>query len=197
MAGRINTHRIIRSIHFFASLLIFTMALMYVSTGVVMTKGEWFLHGEELKSTKIVPLNYIPDTTNLDKLGDEIKEQFDISGRVDYRKNPKSEIVYTFYRPGVRNIVTVRSSLDSLTIFRTEKQTFAEISTRIHRLHGYTGGILYVLWAVFLDLTALSMMVFAITGILIWYRLRRLYRYGWLFIAPFFVLALVMYVFLS
>jgi len=190
-------NRIIRRIHFFASLLIFAMALMYVTTGVVMTKGEWFPHGEEVKSTKILPLNYIPDTTRLDKFGDEIKEQFEISGRVEYQKNPKNEIVYTFYRPGVKNVVTVRSSLDSLTIFRTEKQTFGEISIRIHRLHGFNGGILYVIWAILLDLAALSMIVFAITGILIWYRSRQIRRYGWLFIAPFVILAIIMVVFLS
>lgn len=197
MANRVNLNRLLRSVHFFSSILIFAFVLLYIFTGLVMSKHEWFPHGEEAKVIQVKPLNYLPDTSKLENFGNEIKEQFGISGRMEYRRTSKNGIIYTFYRPGVRNVVNVHSALDSLTITRTEKLTFGEVSTRIHRLHGFKGGTLYLVWGVLVDLAAFSMIVFAVTGFWIWYRSRKVHQYGWLFIVPFVILATVMFIFLS
>jgi hypothetical protein len=197
MAGRIKLNKALRSIHFFSSVLIFAFALMYILSGLVMVKHKWFPHGEEQKLTLVKPLNYTPDTTDIEELSRAIKLQFDISGRLVFSRNQKKEISLNYYRPGVRNVVTIHNNLDSVTIVRTEKITFGEISTRIHRLHGYQGGVLYYIWAGLLDLTAISMIIFAITGIWLWYRSLKVFKLGWLFILPAIVLVGIMYFYLK
>lgn len=185
-----------RQVHFFASLLIFAFALLYIVTGYILSKHEWFPQGVESKVTQVLSLNYVPDTTRLEDFGNEIKAQFNVSGRMDYRRNSKNEILFSFYRPGVNHFVTVPSGLDSIVIQRVEMSTVREVSKRMHRLHGFKGGAIYVIWAILLDLAALSMIVFSITGIIIWYRSRHIFKYGWFFIVPFVILGIVMYVFL-
>lgn len=196
MANRLNFTRLLRSVHFFASLLIFAFALLYIVTGFILSKHEWFPHGVESKTTEVKALNYVPDTVRLENFGNEIKEQFNISGRMDYRRNSKNEILFSFYRPGENHFVTIHSELDSLAIQRVEMKSVHEVSKRMHRMHGFKGGAIYVIWAILLDLAALSMIIFSITGILIWYRSRQAYKYGWFFIVPFVILGIAMYVYL-
>lgn len=196
MANRLNTNKILRKLHFYASLPIFAFAILYIVTGYIVSRHDWFPQGVESKVTQVQPLNYLPDTTRLENFGLEIKEQFNISGRMDYRRNSKNEILFSFYRPGVNNFVVVHTALDSVTISRTEMKTVREVSKRMHRLHGFKGGTIYVIWAILLDLVALSMIVFSITGFLIWYRSRHMIKYGWFVIVPVVLLGIVMFVYL-
>jgi len=197
MAGRINRNRLLRKIHFVTSILIFAFALLFVFTGLIMSKGNLFPHGKAQVTTKVLPLNYTPDTTRMDLFGAEIKERFEIRGRMNYKRNWKNELVFNYYRPMVSNVVTVAPALDSLTVVRKEIYTFLEANTRIHRVHGYEGRALYIIWAVLVDLTAIAMIVFVITGFLIWFRRRRQWFYGWFIMVPTFILLLVMYFFLK
>ncbi len=186
-----------RKIHFVASILIFAFALLFVFTGLIMSKGNLFTHGKAQITRNILPLNYTPDTTRMDQFGEEIKERLEISGRMNYTRNRKNELVFTWYRPMVSNVVTVSPALDSMSVERREMYTFLEANTRIHRVHGYEGGTLYVIWAVLVDLTAVAMIVFVITGFLIWFRRRKKWFYGWFIMVPTFILLLIMYIFLK
>lgn len=194
MAGRINSTRLIRKIHLIASLFIFVFALLYIFTGLVISKGNWFHHHPDKNTTTVSPLSYTPDTTKMNQFGREIKQQLDITGRMSYRRNWKNELVFTYYKPMVRNVVTTNPQLDSLTLVRTENINFHEANKRIHRVHGYQGGIKYVVWALLLDLSAVAMIVFAITGFLIWFKWRRQMQLGWfIFILPLILLMLMVW----
>ncbi len=197
MAGGINTNRLMRQIHLTASLLVFVFAMMYIFTGLVISKGNWFHHQSDTTTTTIYLLTYTPDTTRLNEFGKDIKKQLNISGRMSFRKNRKNEVVFTYYKPMVRNVVTVHSQLDSLTVVRTENINFHEANKRIHRVHGFEGGILYIIWGILLDLSAVSMIVFAVTGFLIWYRVRSHMKPGWIFFLLPFVLLLMMILYLK
>ena len=188
--------KILRKLHFFASLTLFMFALMYVMTGIVMSKYEWFPHAGDIKTEKSYPLAFTPDTTNLKALGRDLKDYLNISGRMNYQKNKKGDIIYTIQRPGEVHKVTLKSDLENLHVEKTENSTIGLISTRIHRIYGYHGGLLYVVWAILLDLTAISVIIFALTGIILWFRFRRYYKLGWFVLVPGFVLAMVMFIFL-
>lgn len=162
-----------------------------------MSKINWFHHDKPQITTEVYPLNYSPDTTQMKQFGNEIKEQLDISGRMNYRRNGKNELVFAYNRPMVHNLVTVHPALDSLTVVRREMFSFVDANFQIHRIHGYQGGILYIIWAVLLDLTAISMIIFAITGFLIWYRHRKRFIYGWFIVIPSIALFIIMYLFLK
>ncbi len=197
MDSGIDFSRLLKKIHFTVSTFIFVFALLYVFSGLVIAKGNWFSHQPNTVIKNTYPLSYRPDTTRMREFGNEIKQQFDISGRMSFQRNRENELVFTYYRPMVRNVVTVRPALDSLTVVCTHNINFHEANKRIHRIHGFQGGILYVIWAILLDLLAVSMIVFAITGILIWFRWRSHMRSGWFILISTAILAIAMVVFLQ
>jgi hypothetical protein len=51
---------------------------------------------------------------------------------------------------------------------------------QFHRLHGYQGDPAYVLWAFIYDLSSLSMIIFALSGVYLWYKVERRRLAGWL-----------------
>lgn len=178
MAGRIIFSKTLKAIHLYLSLVIFIMTFLYISTGYIMSKHNWFKGGDEQVIKSVMPLNYIPDTTNLDLLGKAVAEQFEISGRATGFRNGMNQIQFVFVKPGERNRVVIHHALDSVSITQTSKKSLQEISTRIHRLHGFEGGALYKAWAILLDITAIAMLLFVVTGILIWIRFRNMYFWG-------------------
>lgn len=178
MAGWLNAHKTLRVLHLYLSLAIFFMALLYIVTGFVMTQYKWIKSGEEKVEKTVLALNYLPDTTRPDQFAKEIKQQFDISGRMNYSRNGKKQLQFMFIRPGERVRVVVHHALDSVSITRTTKKSLQEISTRVHRLHGFEGGALYMAWAILLDITAVAMLLFVVTGILIWVQYKNMRFWG-------------------
>lgn len=178
MAGRIIFSKTLKALHLYLSLVIFVMTFLYIYTGYIMSKHNWFESGEEQVTTKVLPLNYTPDTSRLDQFGKDLMEQFEITGRMNWSRNGAGQIQYMYIRPGERIKVLVNHELDSVSITQTSKKTFQEISTRIHRLHGFEGGALYKAWAILLDITAIAMFLFVITGILIWFRFKNMHFWG-------------------
>ena len=55
----------------------------------------------------------------------------------------------------------------------TKEQNARNILVGFHRMHGYGGGWLYNIWLVFYDLASLSLILFAVSGTYLWWRLAR------------------------
>lgn len=58
-----------------------------------------------------------------------------------------------------------------------------------HRLHGYGGGLLYDVWTLLYDLASLSLIVFAFSGIYMWYKLTTRRSIGWIVLGASFTYA--------
>jgi hypothetical protein len=58
-----------------------------------------------------------------------------------------------------------------------------EVVIGFHRLHGFQGGILYLIWAFFVDIISLAMIIFGITGIFMWYKSTKKRVWGWLLLS--------------
>ncbi|HEY3387959.1 MAG TPA: PepSY-associated TM helix domain-containing protein [Prolixibacteraceae bacterium] len=192
MANWIIFNKINRRLHFFASIFIVVFALFYAFTGLIMSKYEWFPADEINIMVDRHALNYKPDTTNLANFGNEIKQQFALSGRMEYRHNNDNSISYLIVRPGIRNEILVHQDLDSIVIKRIENISIHEIAKRLHRTYGFKGGWIYVLWATMYDITAFAFILFAITGLIIWFKHRKIFRWGWVVLLPAMILALIM-----
>lgn len=65
-----------------------------------------------------------------------------------------------------------------------------------HRLHKYGGGGLYDLWMVFYDLASFSLIVFALTGVYMWYKLTRKRLLGFLILGGSFSYAMAVILYL-
>ena len=61
----------------------------------------------------------------------------------------------------------------------TKEQNARNILVGFHRMHGYGGGWLYNIWLVFYDLASLSLILFAVSGTYLWWRLARRRWLGW------------------
>ena len=80
-------------------------------------------------------------------------------------------------RPG--HVVRVRvgaSESQALVAHKTSGPAYTLQS--FHTLHGYHGGGLYALWAFMLDVVSVATIIFALSGVALWY-LERRDRLGW------------------
>lgn len=185
--------KFLRRIHFISSVFIVCFALLFLFTGFVMTQGKLFPQGDPVKHRETHSLSVLTDTANHLALLQEIKTTYGLEGRVGkFERNHKNEITSLYARPGLQSRIRVSNNCDSIYIERISQQTFGRVAARLHHIHGFHGGGLYVIWGLMFDLTAASFLLFSITGILIWIKLRKTLRFGWFIILPIVLLTLIL-----
>jgi hypothetical protein len=65
---------------------------------------------------------------------------------------------------------------------RAEKKKFSwvEVLLRLHFRVGYNeGGPLAVIWPIFVDLVCATLLIWIITGLILWWKVRESRRWGW------------------
>ena len=175
-----NPYVVIRRIHLGSAFVLLGFILMYFVTGYVLTHGTWFgeAHEQVVRRTEPFPtdLSASPDAAGF---AIQLRERLGLRGKpskVDHRADGTWRVNYA--HPGHVTEVTIPA--DRWTLALVEKhQGWQRILSVLHRLHGYGGGGLYSLWAVLVDVAAVSMIAFAFTGLMLWYRLARDRRLGW------------------
>lgn len=170
----------IRQIHLFAAFILTTFILMYFITGFVMIFGETF----ERKENSVRKLSKeIPGIHNVssDTLVSLLKEHFDLHGRYEISRNKSQQTIVDFRHPGTETNVAFGQGSDTVNVI-IKKKNFVTVMHQFHRLRGYEGGLNYKAWAFLYDLSSLSMIVFALSGIYLWYKVERNRLPGWLVI---------------
>ena len=181
-----SVYTVLRKIHLYTGLALMTFVVMYFVTGYPMIHHEWFPDSEPRETVRTEPLEYAdiadPDIADPESYALYLQETFDLRGkRQRQRQRDDGSWRFDYFRPGTDIKVVVALDGKSVTITTREhgaKQTLIGF----HRLHGYGGGWLYDLWVVFYDLASLSLIVFAFSGIYLWYRLTRRRLLGWIFL---------------
>jgi hypothetical protein len=172
-----NLYRLIRKIHLFATLVLATFIFMYFVTGFIMIFEETFqrrnLRVEKVKE-KIDGIGSIEP----DSLAEWSRKKYHLHGRHFIDENNES-IAVDFSHPGTIASVRVLRSYDSV-YFEVKKGNFNTVMHQYHRLHGFAGGWTYFTWALTYDLSAISMIIFSITGIYLWYKTERRRLVGWM-----------------
>lgn len=173
-------YRVIRKIHLVATLVLATFIFMYFVTGLIMIFEETFqrrnLSVEKVKE-KIDGIRSIEP----DSLADWSRRKYQLRGR-PFTEDNNETIVVDFSHPGAMASVRVLRSYDSVFV-EVKKGNFNTVMHQYHRLHGFAGGWTYFTWAVVYDLSAISMVIFSITGIYLWYKTERSRLAGWLVFA--------------
>ena len=183
MAGRLKYRKILKHVHLFSGMILLAYLLMYFFTAFVMIRHDWFHHSEPKVSLEKVPFEIDRIKTDFTKLQKTIKKELKITGREDEPFQRKDSCwIYNIYKPGLSYNIVLNQSQDSLTIKRTEQLNLARVSSRLHLMRHYKGGIKYYIWTFIYDLAAISMLLFAITGLLIWLKMNRKYRAGLYFL---------------
>ena len=155
----------IRQIHLFAAFILTVFVLMYFLSGFVM-----IFEFERKDISQIKEIKEIPGIRGVsgDNLAILIMDQFHVTGQYQVRK-ADGRTVINFRHPGTESNVVILPGSDSVEV-TTIKKNFVNTLHQFHRLHGYHGGMNYKAWAFAYDLTALSMILFAITGVYLWYK---------------------------
>ena len=170
---------LIRRIHLYSAFVVLSFLVMYFITGYPMIHQDFMEHQDPEKHTRVYPLENTGDFEPAD-YSVQLQDQFDLRGhRAKPRRHNNGNWEFGYSRPGTWYKTIVYAAGDSLRITEHRgnlRQTFIGF----HRLHQYGGGALYDLWMVFYDLASLSLVVFAITGVYMWYTLTRKRLLGWL-----------------
>ena len=183
MAGGMKLHTLIRKLHLIASMIILSFLLIYVITGLFMMNRNLFeIPPVEQKHSKILvekPMEGAPDL-----YAQYLKEWLDLKGRTTYEKDWQENWNFYFNFRGDDCLVRLTPAQDTLYIKHSHQEmTLFLMLHKIHVLREFGGGWAYTAWAVMYDVSCFAMLIFAITGIIMWFRVRKRFRYGWWYLA--------------
>lgn len=151
---------------------------------------------EQKKITRTEQLNY---TGEFDSEGFSkyLQREFNLSGkRYPPQRLKDNRWKFRYFHPGNIYDAIVSAKGDSVEI--THQKGYARtIIIGFHRIHGYGGGWLYNIWAFIYDLVCISMILFAVTGIVIWYKNTKRRMLGWVLLTISFCYAAITVLYLA
>src|SRR5205085_347781 len=132
-------------------------------------------------------------------LARRLQREFGLSGQSstpEHRKDGSLRINYV--RPGT----TIQASINPLTrrITITRKEfAFYGVANGLHRLRGYHGGWPYWTWSLLYDLASVALIIFALSGVILWYKSTARHLAGWVCLAAScaFTTSMILYLMLS
>lgn len=176
-----NTYTLWRKIHLYAGLAVLAFVVMYFVTGYPMIHHKWFSNPEPVITKRTESLAYRgPEEPGA--FSDYLQETFDLGGKPIQRVRLRDgSWRFRYSRPGTIHDLVVPPAGDSVSI-TTRRESVIATMVKFHRLKGYGGGKLYSVWALLYDLASFSLIVFAVTGIYLWYKLTKKKLLGWIFL---------------
>ena len=171
-----QTYELIRKIHLYASLTTLVFFAMYLITSFMMMHHDFFHPGEAEKFTEEfeVSANDISDEN-----WDLFLSEHGVHGKqVRERTSEEGDLIRDYDSPQSHYKLTIAANRQSVSIETMNRNTAGAV-IGFHRLRGYEGPITYLLYAFMLDVTAIALIVFALTGIILWLNVLKDKRWGW------------------
>ena len=170
-------YTLIRRIHLYSAFIIAPFLLMYFVTGGVMILEDVFPRiNKETINQKMAIDRDAPDRRTLK----DVCERFDIYGELSTKPSSNGRTAYHFFRPGYRAEISFINA-DSVQL-RIHEGTMASVMNDFHRLRGYKGSWTHLAWAFLYDLSCVALIVFAFSGVYLWWKLERNKRTGVIFL---------------
>jgi len=172
-------YQLIRRVHLFTALFLMTFVVMYFATGYPMIHEELIADHDPDKKTRAARLKYKGEKTP-EAYALYLQEAFDLAGkRLPPQKLEDGRWQFRYFRPGYFYEAVVSAAGDSVRI--TEgKEHLRRTLRQFHTMHGYGGGWLYDAWVACFDLASGALVLFALSGIYMWYKLTQKRLLGWL-----------------
>ena len=172
-------YSILRKIHLYTAMILLCFVVMYFVSGYPMIHEDLLPNPDPDRTTRTESLHRAGDMEP-EAFSAHLQQEFDLRGK---RLEPKhlrdGGWKFRYFRPGTEHEAVVDADGNRVRITR-EEEHFRRTLIGFHRLHGYGGGWLYTLWAILYDLASLSLIVFALTGIYMWYKLTSKRLLGWI-----------------
>jgi hypothetical protein len=183
MAGRIKDCKLVRKIHLVSSMIMFSFLLIYLITGMIKMNHRLFKVPPVEESSYALPVEKPMEGTP-GEYSDYLSEKYDLKGRREFNRDNRENWIFHFNFPGNNVQIRLTPVQDTLYFHQWKQETtFFTVASRMHIIRGFKGGWEYTAWAVMYDLSCVAMLVFAVTGIMMWFRARKRFKYGWWFLA--------------
>lgn len=165
-------YTLIRKVHVYSGFSIAGFLLMYFLTGFMLTHHQWFGEGEGKEEEKTVQLEALPEVLGKEGIS-YFRETFYLKGKAErpqYRDN--GEVMLEYQKPGTRYEVLIAPDRQTAKIHTFHESAY-DVGVVLHRMHGYGGGgLLYDVYIFMMDLSSLSLILFAVTGVFLWLKLK-------------------------
>ena len=159
----------IRKIHLYCGLVVLVFLMMYFVSGYVMIHRPWFggqsnkppangriarrLHGP--RTPEALAAYIVSDSTPRPR-------------NIPPPRQPQKSIRFNVFRPARS---TRWKSRTTATRSRSpRRENIAGVLVQLHRVHGYGGGPVWNAFVFFNDLASASCIVFALTGVYLWWK---------------------------
>jgi len=167
---------IFRKTHLYASLSIVVLLLMYVVSSYLMIHYEWFQTYDQQE--EILEIEVEPGEISVDNW-DQFLAKNHVSGRLTKENiNSSGDVVREYSNASAHYKVTVIEDQDLVEI-KARKMNTAGTIVGFHRIRGFGGPLQYNLYAIMLDLVGISLILFAITGMILWLKLLKNNIFAW------------------
>ena len=167
---------IIRQIHLYSSLCTVALMLMYIVTSYMMMYHDWFK--VERKNVSSISIKITSEEVADDNWKSFLKKN-NIKGRlVRGNYDGSGDLIRTYSSANENSKITIYKDKNEVEIKSTQLNLFGNI-IGLHRLRGYGGPILYNIYAFFLDIVGISLILFAVTGVILWLNLLKHNKIAW------------------
>jgi len=177
-------YNIFRKIHLYASLSIVALLVMYVVSSYLMIHYEWFQTYDQLKEELEIEVD--PAEISGDNWVQFLVEN-DVSGRLTKENiNSSGDLVREYNNASAHFTVTVHED-QNLVEINVRKLNIAGTIVGFHRIRGFGGPLQYNLYALLLDVVGISLILFAITGVILWLKHLKNDPFAWIVLISGFV----------
>lgn len=180
-------HHLNRRTHLYLALFLLPWFFLYGVSSIVFSHGPYFeardkASGQPLWKTRFERTGYeipVPEGPELRSLADRVVKDTGLEGGAygAYRQGPNqiNVYVYTFWRSTqVKYFVTEKKLVVEDRRFRWD-----HFLTGMHAKGGFEQGGLHNLWAVLIDVVCLGMLLWVVTGMIMWWNLPATRTWGW------------------
>ena len=167
-------YNVIRKIHLYSGLVILVFLMMYFVSGYVMIHRPWFggQSGKPPADVRTETLAGYTGPREPEALAAYVVERFQLRGRANVpppARQPQKSVRFNVVRPGTIQQVDVPHDGDAVVI-TTTRENLAGVLVQLHRVHGYGGGLLWNAFVLFNDLASASCILFALSGVYLWWK---------------------------
>lgn len=161
-----------RDAHLVAALVLASTLLGYAFTGFAEVHNRWFPNNPT-NTRGPVAFDYHPssldDPETWQTTAARAAAELDLQGRIEFKDalKPDGSLHIRFRRLAHTDTLSLGPGSGRAMLERSELG-FANILGNLHQLHGSSGGPAYRVAALWLDFTAVAIILFAISGIALW-----------------------------
>ncbi len=168
------TYGLLKKIHLYACLSTVAVLLMFILSSYIAIHHDFF-HREPTKAIEEVTFGQ----SNIDeRTWISLEKKHKISGRLSREVTKDGTITRHYNAAGSSTKLIYTPDPGTIKIERTKKNS-AGAFFGIHRQRGYGGGLKYDIHAFFLDVTGFALILFSVTGVIMWLHLLKNNKIAW------------------